>query len=192
MLMKKLLTITLFLLFAVLNLSAQENKKEPANSFKYGYGTTFLGTGDFTGNSQYIEYDRNLFSRFSIGLNGTFTKAIQSKPEGFEQHTKSYQGDANLFFNLFGNEVNRLKIGGGASYRQSEHSFTTEIIRDSADNITERVFQTNKSNNWGWSGVLEYEVFIAKHIILGSRLMFQQYENGDRKYYWGLNAGFRF
>lgn len=190
--MKKSSTVFVFFFFMSLSLFAQEIKQEPANSFKYGYGTTFLGTGDFTGTSQYIEYDRNLFSRFSIGLNGTYTKAFQNKIEGFQQNSKSYQGDANLFFKVFGNNVNRLKVGGGGSYRKSEHAFTTEIIRDAEDNITDRVFETNISSDWGWSGVIEYEVFIARHIILGSKLMFQKYENGDKNYYWGLNAGFRF
>ncbi len=190
--MKKSSTILIFLLFASISIFAQDKKAEPANSFKYGYGTIFLGTGDFTGTSQYIEYDRNLFGPISLGLNGTYTNAFQSKSGGFEQNTKSYQGDANLFIRIFGNDVNRLKLGGGASYRQSDHRYTTEIIRDADDNIIDRVFETDKSTHWGWSGVLEYEVFIVRHIILGSRLAFQQYENGDRTYYWGLNAGFRF
>ncbi len=189
--MKRLSIILIFSLLSALNLLAQKKDSEPANSFKYGYGTTFLGTGDFTGNSQYIEYDRNLFSRFSFGLNGTYTYANQSKPEGFEQRTIAYQGDGNLFFKIFGNDVNRLKLGGGASYRESEHKFTIEIIKDAEDNIIDKIFESNKGTSWGWSGVLEYEVFIVNNIILGSRLMYQQFENGDKIYYWGLNAGFR-
>ncbi len=190
--MKRSSTILLFVLFSTLNLVAQEKNTEPANSFKYGFGTTFLGTGDFTGRTHYGEYDRNLFSIFSLGLNGSFTKAFQTKNSGFEQSTKAYQGDANLFLKILGNEVNRLKIGGGGSYRESEYSYTSEIIKDAEDNIIDKIFTTTKTTNWGWSGVLEYEVFIAKHIILGSRFTFQQYENGDRTYFWGLNAGFRF
>lgn len=191
--MKKTSTILVFFLFITLNLPAQDNKpKEPANSFKYGYGTTFLGTGDFTGNSQYLEYDRNLASWLSLGLNATYTKAFQTKTGGFEQSTKAYQGDVNLFFKLLGNDVNRLKIGGGLTYRDSEHRYTTEIIKDAEDNIIDKIFATDNSNTWGWTGVLEYEVFIATHIILGSRLVYQQYQNGDKIYYWGLNGGFRF
>ena len=190
--MRKLSTILLFFFLSICGLLAQEEKKEPANSLKYGYGTTFLGTGDFTGTAQYLEYDRKLFGLVSFGLNGTYTNALQTKPEGFQQSTKSYQGDANLFINLLGNSVNRLKIGGGGSYRQREHSYSTEIITDSSGNIIDRVFDTNKSTNWGWTAAVEYEVFIARHIILGSKLAFQQYDNGDRTYYWGLNAGFRF
>jgi len=190
--MKRSSTIILIFLFTVLNLAAQKKNTEPANSIKYGYGTTFLGTGDFTGRSQYIEYDRNLFSRFSLGLNAAYTKADQIKSEGFEQRVKAFQGDGNIFFKMLGNDVNRLKIGGGASYRQSEFSYTTDIIVDAEGNIIDKVFETNKVTNWGYSAILEYEVFIARHIILGSRLMFQQYENGDRIYFWGLNIGFRF
>ena len=190
--MRKLLTILLFFLLSITSLLSQDQKKEPTNSLKYGYGTTFLGTGDFTGTAQYLEYNRKLFGPVSLGLNGTYTNALQTKLEGFQQSTKAYQGDANLFINLFGNNVNRLKVGGGGSYRQSEHSFSTEIIRDSDGKVTDRVFEINKSTNWGWTAALEYEVFIARHIILGSKLAFQQYDNGDRTYYWGLNAGFRF
>ncbi len=113
--MKRSITIVLFFFFAVLNLAAQEKKPEPGNSIKLGYGTTFIGTGDFTGRSQYLEYDRNLFSRFSLGLNGIHTKADQTKSDGFEQRLKAYQGDANLFLNIIGNNVNKLKIGGGVS-----------------------------------------------------------------------------
>src|SRR5690606_25054773 len=107
--MRKELTFTIFFSFLTLGLLAQA-KPEPANSFKYGYGTTFLGTGDFTGNSQYIEYDHNIAKWLSFGLNGTYTKAMQNKSGGFEQSTKAYQGDANLFLRIFGNDVNRLKI----------------------------------------------------------------------------------
>jgi len=80
----------------------------------------------------------------------------------------------------------------GFLYRDSEFSYTTDVIIDTEGNVIDKVFETNKSTDWGWSGILEYEVFIARHIILGSRLMFQQYENGDKIYFWGLNAGFRF
>ena len=189
--MKKLSTILFLFLFTQVAFS-QQSKPEPANSFKYGYGTTFLGTGDFSGNSQYVEYDRKLFGPLSLGLNGLYTKASQNRSDGFEQNTKSYQGDANLFINIFGNDVNRLKIGGGGSYRQSEHTYSTNFIYDSEGNIIEKEFATDKSTHWGWTGALEYEVFIARHIILGSRLMYQQFENGDKIYFWGLNAGFRF
>lgn len=190
--MKKAITIFIFFLFVVSGLLAQKKDKEPANSFKFGYGTTFLETGSFTARTIYLEYDRNLFSILSLGLNGTNINGNQTKTGGFEQSTKSYQGDANLFFKLFGNEVNRLKLGGGGSYKKSEYTFTSEILRDADGNIINKVFETQNTQNWGWSGILEYEVFIAKHIILGSRLMFQQYENGERTYFWGLNAGFRF
>jgi hypothetical protein len=190
--MKRTSAILLFFLFTTLNLIAQEKASEPASSFKYGFGTTLLKTGDFTGRTQYVEYDRKLFSRFSLGLNGTYTNALQSKPDGFEQSTKAYQGDANLFFKILGNDVNRLKIGGGGSYRENEHRYTTEIVKDTEDNVIDRTFEINETKSWGWSGILEYEVFIAKHIILGSKLMYQQYESGERTYYWGLNAGFRF
>ncbi len=179
--------LILSLLFAS-SLSAQK-KYTPKNSFKYGFATTYLNTGDYFGKVQYLEYNRSLFKPLSIGLIGSRTKADQLKDDGFEQNTLAYQADANLYLHPVNNRVNSLKLGGGAIYRKMDHEFTTEF---SNANDTDKKWMTNSTDELGFSVSLEYEIFIARHIIVGSKAAYQQYESKDKSYYWGLNFGLRF
>jgi len=175
----------LFLFLSFIGFAQKNNF--PKNSFKYGYATTYLKTGDYIGKLQYLEFNRSIFKPLSIGFIGSRTKANKFLQNGFEQKTLAFQGDANLYLHPINNSVNSLKLGGGVIFRKMDYSFRVPP----ADSI-DVPWQTNTSEQIGFSASLEYEVFVAKHIILGSKAAFQQFENKDRVYYWGLNLGVRF
>jgi hypothetical protein len=186
------ISILLFVLFFTNQLSAQSSNG-PANSIKFGFGTAFLQPAGYFGrNTMHAQYELRLFKPVSIALNGFRVNAEQIDSDDFEKTTKAYQADAGLNIALFSNETNALKIGGGASWQTSEYRYTTSIERDSNDQIVNRFFEESNTESYGWMANLEYEVYIIDHIVLGSRLTYKQYENGDKNYFFGLNAGFRF
>ncbi len=173
-------------------LSAQ-NSKGPANSVKFGFGTSFLQPAGYFGrNTMHAQYELRLFKPVSIALNGFRLNAEQIENDGNEKLTQAWQADAGLNIALFSNETNALKIGGGVTWQTSDYRYTTSIERDSNDQIIDKVFETTSNEGYGWTANLEYEVYIIDHIVLGSRLTYKQYENGEQQYFFGLNAGFRF
>ena len=189
--MKKIFVLFLTIFF-LQEISAQSSKG-PANSIKFGLGTTFLEPASyFDRNTMHLQYELRLFKPVSIALNGFRIDAEQVESDGHEKHTEAYQADAGLNIALFSNETNALKIGGGATWQTSDYKFTTSIERDSNNQIVERVFESTEYEGYGWTANLEYEVYVIDHIVLGSRLTYKQYENGDKNYFFGLNAGFRF
>ncbi len=179
----KTLLITAMCLFC---LTAQaQTSSNPRSTLKVGFGTAFLGTGDYFGKHRFVEYDRSIFPFMSIGLGGGWTSASQGDALGFSQSTKAYQGDLNLYLSPLHNNTNRLRFGVGTSYRHSDHQVTTAEFADPA-------FTQTISNDWGYGFVADYEVYVVKHIVLGARTAFQKYKNNDRVFFFGLNAGVRF
>jgi len=174
-----LITFASFFLF-IFTSTAQDNPG-PKSTLKVGFGTAYLGTGDYFGKHRFVEYDRSLLKFLSLGLSGAWTKASKNEGDSLGNflNTKAWQGDANLYLAPIHNNVNRLRFGGGVSYRHSETEYGefAPIV---------------KANALGYSLVADYEFYIVRHIVIGTRAAFQKYENNDKVFYWGLNAGIRF
>ncbi len=182
--MKALAITILSFALCITTLSAQD-KYIPKNNFKFGYGSSYLKTGEYFGKLQYLEFNRSVFKPVSIGIIGSRVRASQIQDDGIEQKTKSNQAELNLYLLPINNNVNSVKIGGGVVYRQMDYStINTEFPSDD--------WKTTRTEQFGFSASLEYEVYVARHIILGSKASFQQFEDKDRVYSWGLNFGFRF
>ncbi len=177
------LTILTFAL-CIGTLTAQDNYV-PKNNFKFGYGTSYLKTGSYFGKLQYLEYNRSLFRPISIGLTAARIRANQVQDNGFEQKTIANQGELNLYLLPINNNVNSVKIGGGGVYRQMDFSTLN-------NEMPNEDWKTTRATQFGYSVSLEYEVYVARHVILGSKASFQQFEDKDRMFSWGLNFGFRF
>lgn len=177
----KAFILTSVSIFLFISSSLAQGIPGPKNSVKVGFGTAYLGSGDYFGKHRFVEYDRSLFKFLSLGLSAGITNA-STRDEigtGFIENTKAWQGDAHLFLAPIHNNINRLRFGGGASFRNTEVS-QGEFI------------PVVKDQSLGYSVVGDYEFYIAKYITIGARAGFQKYENKDQVFYWGLNAGFRF
>ena len=189
--MKPFIFTIAFCLIGSLAIVAQDGKPVPKHTFKFGFGTTYLNNGNYFGKQRYLEYDRRLFRLMSLGLNASHIAADQVKSDGFEQYTKAIQGEATLFISPINNAVNSLKLGFGGVYRHTDYRFTS-LIETENNEVINKAFTQEKYTSPGWSAMLEYEVFIARHLVLGSRASFQKFDNQERVFYWGLNAGIRF
>ncbi|MEL6864177.1 MAG: hypothetical protein AAFP19_07155 [Bacteroidota bacterium] len=187
--MKK--TVLLLTMFFGLMITAMAQDGTPKRTLKVGFGTAYLDNGAYFGKQQYLDYDRRLFNFMSIGLSASRTSASENHSNGFEQSTKAYQGDAHLFLSPVNNRVNRLKMGFGGSYRFRDHRYNTEII-SGTDTLFNDELTSDRQESLGYSVMLAYEVFVVKHLVLGSKAAYQQYQNGDKVFFWGLNAGLRF
>lgn len=181
--MKKLLPLLMTLCFFALNATGQNL---PKNTLKFGFGTAYLGSGDYFGNHQHLNYQRSILPFLSLGLNASRTNASKGSADAPLFKTEAKQGDVNLLLVPIRNKVNAFKIGGGASYRFADHS---TLLDNEAPNPE---FSTVSDASFGYTALAEYELYIAKYLVAGTRASFQQYKNGDKVFYWGLNLGFRF
>lgn len=189
--MKKL-PLLLALFFCSSLLSAQ-NYSEPRNSIKFGVGTVYLTPANFLDNNTlHLQYEHTLFRPIRIAVDGFKINGDIVENDGNEKSILAHQADAILNIALFSNSNNALKIGGGATWQKSTYRFTSAIERDSNDQIINKVFEEEKSEEFGWTAGLEYEVYVIRNFVLGTRLTYKQYNNGDKNYFFGINAGFRF
>lgn len=183
------LTLLTCLLFANLSFTQEIG---PRHSLKYGFGTAYLKSGKFTGSTQQLEYQFRPLNRLSLSLGLGKTNAQKLVEENFEKKTLAYQLDAGLYFSLVQNKVNALKIGGSGSLRYAESQLQAGDSIFTEGSIFSRIQNQPENRHYGFTTALEYEVYIAKYITLGSRFTYGQYQNGDKTYNWGLNLGFRF
>ncbi len=191
--MKSLSTTLLFLAFLLSTLNAQHSQTTPRNIFQYGFGTSYLSEGNYFGRLQHFNYQRGLFKRTYLELDGGFTRATQNNPElEFEKKTNSYQLAAGLQFALFENSANALKLGGGGSWRYAEAHLSADDTTQYEGNLFERVKEYPDNSQFGFNASLEYNIYVARHLVLGSRFRYSQFQNGEKTYDWGLSLGFRF
>ena len=67
--MKAILSISLCMVLCSFNtLFAQQSW--PKQQLKFGFGSSIYGGTELQGKTRYLEYERQLFSRFSLGLQG--------------------------------------------------------------------------------------------------------------------------
>ncbi len=190
--MKRLITL-LYIVTVFASPSFAQKDIGPRNSFKFGIGTTFLKPGSyFDNNTLHLQYEHTLFKPIRIAFDGFRIDGEILENDGHEKSTFAYQVDAGLNLALLSNSSNALKIGGGGTWQDSNYTYTTDIERDANDQIINKVFAETEDEVFGWTAGLEYEVYIIEHIVLGTRMTYKRYENGDENYFFGLNAGFRF
>ncbi len=190
--MKRFATLITILAFMG-NLAFGQNSTEPRNSIKFGIGTAFLKPDSYFGkNTLHAQYAHRLFRPVSLSVDGMRINGSQLLEDGNERSTMTYQVDGGLSLALFSNESNAFKIGGGATWQNADNRFTTSVERDSNMQIIDKKWDEETVQEFGWTASLEYEVYVVKHIVLGTRLSYKKYQSGVENYFFGLNAGFRF
>ena len=184
--MKAILSISLCMVLCSFN-SMFAQQSWPKQQLKFGFGSSIYGSTELQGKTRYLEYERQLFSRFSLGLQGDWGNGTHLSATKVEEHLRRLSLNAHLFFAPLRKSNNQLKLGLGVGYHQNKYSFT------SSDGDFEGTLPQNYSlSQRAYSAVVEYEVFIIRNWSLGSRLNIQQLADGNRIYFWGLNTGIRF
>ncbi len=183
--MKASLPIILLIFLCSYHLQAQA--KYPKHSFKIGFGNSGFKSVDFQGKTRYLEYNRQLFNRFSIGLDGNWTQANNLKTEELKKSMNRLTGNAHLFFAPIQKQNTSFKIGFGASGYTSKYGFV-----DLSDELINEIPKEYTSQDYGLSLAIDFEIFVIKNWALGTRASYQKYKNGDEVYFWGFNTGIRF
>lgn len=183
--MKVLLPFTILFFFLSFQLQAQV--QYPKHSLKVGFGNSGFRSVDFQGKTRYLEYNRQLFNRFSIGLDGNWTQANNLKTEDLKKSMNRLTGNTHLFFAPIQKQNTSFKIGIGGSAYTSKYQF-----EDLSQELTKEIPENYTAQDYGISVAVDFEIFVIKNWALGTRASYQKYKNGDESYFWGFNTGIRF
>jgi hypothetical protein len=205
---------TIFIFIICLEISlvsfSQQNGIKP-NSIKLTAGRIIFGTGDIFGYAVNVEYAKflkhNSAKHFSFGAELSFengsTHPVVINPTIQEflfgsryQATTVIALTPKLTYYPFNKTFARgLNITGGLSLAYVSHASEFEATRV-YDSIGQRFIRRSylefhNKTTIGYRITAGYEWFFAK-IIIGARLDFDSYHNGDINTFYGLKAGFRF
>ncbi len=210
----KTLSLLLLACFAVLisnkTFAQSDNKKN--NYVKFAAGRVSFGTGDFFGYGVNIEYSKRIkgkafLKHFLIGAELSFEDGNQQpkviNPTLQEFFSAWYYSTTNIVFTpkITYYPFNRtfakgINITGGLSVgytNQSSESQATYIY-DSNTQMSVRRSYLDYINQviFGYRITAGYEFFITKHILIGGRLDFDSYSNGDINTLIAAKCGFSF
>jgi hypothetical protein len=181
------------------------------NTIKLTAGRIIFGTGDIFGYVAHVEYAKTLRSNsltkhFAVGAEISFENGTK-QPTGINPTVEefffgsSFRSTTNivltpkLTYYPFNRIINGLNITGGVSF-----GYTTQTMEAQATRIYDSVSQTAVRQSYlryanvflfGYRITTGYECFI-KGTILGARLDFASYSNGDINTFYGLKVGRRF
>ncbi|MEM8906357.1 MAG: hypothetical protein AAGD05_00810 [Bacteroidota bacterium] len=173
-------------IFLTLPCLTQAQSSFPKRNLKFGFGSSIYGESDFQGKTRYLEYERQLFSRFSLGVQGDWGNA-QYHAASIENKLRRLGATAHLFFAPIRKSNNQLKLGFGLTYQNSRYDFAA-LQPNETPNLPVAYSESER----GYSAILEYEVFIIRNWSIGTRVAIQQFGDQQRNYFWGLNTGIRF
>ncbi len=204
--MRKFFIVLPCFLFSLTSLS-QKN-----NVISLAAGRVSFGTGDFFGYAANIEYAKRLNSlkallkHFSIGFELGFEngdkepKVINPTPDEF--FAKTYHSTTNIvlipkityfpFSKTFAKGIN-VSAGVAVGYSNQNREFQATYIVDPVTQSSVRRSYLEYINKvlFGYRISTGYE-WAFRRILIGSRVDFHSYTNGDINTLIGLKAGYRF
>lgn len=193
----------LFCLSLIPGISQQINYK---NSFKLSAGRILFGTGDIPGYGANIEYSRCWTKHLLIGTELSFengsTQPKVINPTLSEFFAESYNTTTNIVltpkitYYPFAETIARgINITGGFSvgYTSQNREFQSAYRYDSTTQMSIRRSYLEYSNKpvFGYRITAGYEWWF-KRILIGARLDFDSYTNGDINTLMALKTGIRF
>jgi hypothetical protein len=161
------------MVFLAMNLTAQCNYTR--FDFRFGYGTSLLGTGDYRMSvfENELNYHHNNFLAGSISLN--YGRG------GFEVYRISsfIQGNINVHITPFGmKKRNEFRIGTGLSYIDIKESDITENVYEQGK-IIRTEYNFNKEHSYGANLILEDAYTFKNRFLIGAKIFLQPYLNGN-------------
>jgi len=167
----------------------EQPKPLPETSLKLGYGTTFLGAGNLFGTQTYGELHHFLLRPIGVGLSGSYTRAEQFNAGVLEQRANAFQGNLEVTLTPFRNSVNALSLGGGLSFL---HLDQTTFGNDGQGTSSDSIPSQTAFGELGFGGHINYDIYIVKHIIIGSRLSYHRFTTNGDVFLFGFHVGFAF
>lgn len=165
--MKKLILASVLLI----SLSVNAQKVHPWFDFRFGVGTSLLGSGDMR--TVMFENEANCFiNRFlATGISAGYGRSNQ----GVYESSSFIQGNANIFFSPFGNnKKNDFRIGTGLSFMNISDVYmeSSEYLNGSTLYM---VYKFDNKNPFGVNIILEDTYSITEKLILGVKVFTQPY-----------------
>lgn len=170
--MKQILIIATVMLLPLFAISQNAG---PKFDIRFGFGTSFLGTGDMRAVT--IENELNYaFSRYftsSFGL--SFGKSIY----GVYESASFIQGNLNIYISpLKNNRRNDFRIGTGLSYNLVSNYYK-ESERYENGVLVYESYKVENTNAIGLNLILEDTFSITDKFFVGAKVFLQPYRNGD-------------
>lgn len=170
--MKKLILIAIAVLISLVG-NAQDDKSRI--DLRFGIGTSLLGTGDMR--TIMLENEVNVKLNSYLTLAGGLGYAKST--DGVYEQASFVQLNANIYLSPFkNNKRNDFRIGAGPSWYavsdvyQSSASFQNGQLID-AD------YELENRNSIGYNVIVENTLSLSEKLMLGLKVFFQSYQNGD-------------
>jgi hypothetical protein len=165
--MKKLILASIILF----SLSVNAQKAQTRFDFRFGVGTSLLGSGDMRTImvENEINYSSNMFLTFAIST------GYGKSDQGVYETSSFIQGNANIFLSPFGNnKKNDFRIGTGFSYLNVSNVYikSSELINGT---LLYNEYQFENRNLIGMNIILEDTYSITERLILGLKVFTQPY-----------------
>lgn len=178
------------------------------NSIKTGVLYSSFGLGDLKGISYYNEYNRRLgqYISFSPSVNvgfGSVKKVVSTNDiaNGIRFNKASAGVDFNFFVLPVESERFNVRLGAGPSFRYFSDSYPSNYSIYSLPNLPSGTpyvinpFTYPRDQNYlaaGYSLVVDGEVNLSDHWIIGVRGSYQGYTSKETILSVGINTGYRF
>lgn len=170
--MKNIIIIITFL-FISISLNAQ--KSQSRFDYRFGIGTSFLGTGDMHG----IMYENEINCTINRYLSASISLGYGKSDYGVSETASFLENNINLFFSPFkNNKRNDFRAGMGLSYLNISDAYMSSASWTNNELIdTDYVFDLRKT--FGCNIIIENTYSITDKFLLGLKLYTQPYVNGD-------------
>lgn len=173
--------VCLFCLFLTMGFAQAQHGRYPGWEAKIGAGVAFHGTGDILTSNIEAELGKkiNRILSGSAAIHAGYD--LEGSSRSWRQHTSFAHLDINAFASPFGNKgIYNFKVGTGPSLL---------YVRDLLNSGTFTPAVQENRLTVGFSVIIEQEVRIRQHYLLGLKFMTQPYLNGDIVHTLSLKAG---
>lgn len=166
-----------FTLIACLSLQhAMAQVSGPKNELRIGYGRMLLGTGDMSGYTQEMEYNRLFTPHFSYGVLASMGRSTNGV---FLQSSYSNAG-ANLYYSIYKPEhKSNLRIGTGLHYYAVSDFWMSSAMYNSLGELIAAEYTYEKRKSAGVNVSLEYQIAVQEKLMCGVKVFTTPYFNGD-------------
>jgi hypothetical protein len=170
--MKKL---TLIIIAVLIWTTGNTQETESRIDFRFGVGTSLLGTGDMQTIIFENEANFKLNRYFTLGAGLAYAKS----DDGVFEQASFIQLNTNVYISPFKNSSkNEFRVGTGLSWYSVSDVYQSSATYQNGQ-LIDSEYEFDKRSSIGFNIIIENTYSIKEKYLLGLKLFTQPYQNGD-------------